>query len=159
MSAAGMSSGTKALISSVSVRSILFSLLLLSTTITYGYGFHDALNFGNGIDAVSIRSAALGGSKVFGANGPIAILLNPAGLSEVEGFMISTSGAIVAWSEAIVDSTATTKRAGTGFGTATGAVAFRVSPSFVFGAGAAKVMDNQGLGGINEPPGAYTQNS
>ena len=143
MSEAGMPSGSAASPRGVSTKWLLISLLLLSTSIVIGYGFHDALNLGNGIDAVGIRSAALGGCKVFGADGPVAVLLNPASLSKVEGFMVSTSGAIVAWSEAIIDSTSTTKRAGTGFGTATGAFAFRASPALVFAAGASKVMDNQ----------------
>lgn len=118
-------------------------LLLLCSSAALGYGFHDALNMGNGIDAVGIRCAALVGSKVFGGEGPVAVLLNPAGLAAVDGFQVTASGAIVAWGEAVVDSTSTIKRAGTGFSTATGAFAHRLVDGIVIAAGVAKVMDNQ----------------
>ena len=127
----------------IGVRPILLLVLLGLTVPVMGYGFHDALFEGNSIEAVSTRSAALAASKVFGAEGPTALFINPAALCGIESFRISLSGSMVTWGEVVVDSTSQTKRAGTGVNAATGALALRVSPGFVLSGGVARVADNQ----------------
>lgn len=121
----------------------LVLFLVIVPEVSFGYGFHDALTYGNTVNVVSIRSAAMAGIRVFGAKGASAVFLNPASLSNVNSFNISASTSGLAWTEEVVDSTSITQRAETGFGSATGAVAFRTGPDLVIGAGLAKVSDFQ----------------
>jgi len=120
-------------------------LLLLSAVAVpvSGYGFHDALGSGNAIECINLRSGALASSRVFGASGPSALFLNPAALSGIEGFMTGVSASTVTWGEVVVDTTSRTKRAGRGLNALTGAMALRISPSFVLAGGVARVSDNQ----------------
>jgi hypothetical protein len=123
---------------------ILVSLILFTVSgISSGYGFHDAMNYGNGINAVSIRSAALVGIKVFGSEGASAVFLNPASLSNVNTFNLTASTSYITWTEEVIDSTSTTQRSGKGLGALTGAVAYRAGSDIVFGAGFARVSDHQ----------------
>jgi len=123
---------------------ILLTLtLLIVSGISSGYGFHDALNYGNGINAVSTRSAALVGIKVFGSEGASAVFLNPASLSNVNTFNVTASTSFLAWTEEVVDSTSTTQRSDKGLGALTGAVAYRAGSDLVFGAGVARISDHQ----------------
>ncbi|NOQ23508.1 MAG: hypothetical protein GQ565_12795 [Candidatus Aegiribacteria sp.] len=108
-----------------------------------GYGFHDALNYGNSVNVISIRSAALVGIRVFGAEGASAVFLNPASLSNVNSFNMTASTSMIAWSEEVCDSTSITQRSGTGLCSITGAVAYRTGPDLVIGAGVAKVSDHR----------------
>lgn len=127
----------------VSSLSVLFLTIFILPAVCFGYGFHDALNYGNSIDIISIRSAALVGIKVFGSQGAAAVFLNPASLSGVNSFNITASTSSIAWREEVNDSTSTVQRSGTGTGSLTGAVAFRTGSDFVIGAGVAKVSDHQ----------------
>lgn len=123
--------------------STIILILLIVPVVCFGYGFHDALNYGNSINVISIRSAALVGIKVFGSQGASAIFLNPASLSNVNSFNMTASTSSIAWSEEVVDSTSKVHRSGTGIGSLTGAVALRTGSSLVIGAGVAKVSDHQ----------------
>ena len=126
--------------------SSLFPLVLILFIVSgtsFGYGFHDALTYGNSIDVISVRSAALVGIRVFGAEGATAVFLNPASLSNVNSFNMTASTSSLAWSEDIVDSSSVTHRARTGLGSLTGAVACRAGSNLVFGAGFARVSDHQ----------------
>ncbi len=127
----------------VSVLTAISLILFLVPGISSGFGFHDALNYGNSIDVISIRSAALVGIRVFGADGANAIFLNPASLYNVSKFNLTASTSSIAWSEEVVDSTSIVQRSGTGIGSLTGAVAFRAGADIVIGAGVAKVSDHQ----------------
>ncbi len=127
----------------VSSLCVLVLILFIVPAVCFGYGFHDALNYGNTINVVSIRSAALVGIRVFGSEGASAVLLNPASLSNVNSFNMTASTSLIAWNEEVVDSTSTVQRSGTGIGSLTGAVAFRAGSNLVIGAGAAKVSDHQ----------------
>ena len=118
-------------------------ILLIVPAVCFGYGFHDALNYGNTINVISIRSAALVGIRVFGSQGASAVFLNPASLSNVSSFNMTASTSSIAWTEEVVDSTSTVQRSGTGTGSLTGAIALRTGSSLVIGAGVAKVSDHQ----------------
>ncbi len=123
--------------------SISILILIIVPAVCFGYGFHDALNYGNTINVVSIRSAALVGIRVFGSQGASAVFLNPASLSNVNSFNITASTSSIAWSEEVVDSTSKVQRSGTGIGSLTGAVALRTGPDLVIGVGIAQVSDHQ----------------
>jgi hypothetical protein len=120
-----------------------FLILLIFPVVCFGFGFHDAMNYGNSINVVSIRSAALVGIKVFGSEGPSSLFLNPASLSNVNSFNVTAATSAIAWTEEVVDSTSTVNRSGTGIGSLTGAVALRTGSGLVIGAGIAKVSDHQ----------------
>lgn len=126
----------------VSVLTTLILILFIVPEASLGYGFHDALTYGNIVNVVSIRSAAMAGIKVFGAKGASAVFLNPATLSNVNSFNITTSSSALAWTEEVVDSTSITQRAETAFGSFTCAMALRTGPDLVIGAGVAKVSDH-----------------
>lgn len=127
----------------VSTLIALILILFIVPEVSLGYGFHDALTYGNTVNVISIRSAAMAGIRVFGAKGASALFLNPATLSEVNSFNMTASSSFLAWTEEVVDTTSIIQRAETGFGSATGAMAFRTGPDLVIGAGVAKVSDNQ----------------
>ncbi|MCK4807474.1 MAG: hypothetical protein KAT09_07495 [Candidatus Aegiribacteria sp.] len=118
-------------------------ILFIIPAVIYGYGFHDALTYGNSINVISIRSAALVGIRVFGSEGASAVFLNPASLSNVNNFNITASTSSIAWSEVVHDSTSVIQRSGSGFGSFTGAVAYRAGVDLVIGAGVTKVSDHQ----------------
>jgi hypothetical protein len=118
-------------------------ILFIVPKVSLGYGFHDALTYGNSVNVVSIRSAAMVSIRVFGAKGASAVFLNPASLSNVNSFNMTTSASALAWTEEVVDSIDITQRAETGFGSFTGAAAFRAGPDLVIAAGVAKVSDFQ----------------
>jgi hypothetical protein len=120
----------------------LMLLLLLPMTV-FGYGFHDALTYGNTIDVISIRSAAMVGIRVFGSESATAVFMNPACLYNVGGFNLEGSTSAVSWTEEVVDSTSITQRSSRGMGSVTGAMAYRVGPDLVLAAGVAKVSDFQ----------------
>jgi len=122
---------------------VLVIVLILVPGASLGYGFHDALNYGNSIDVISVRSAALVGIKVFGAEGASAMFLNPASLSNVNSFNATSSLSYLAWNEEVVDGNDKIQRSGTGFGSFTGALAYRAGSDIVVGAGIAKVSDHQ----------------
>lgn len=111
--------------------------------VALGYGFHDALSYGNSVDVLSMRSAAMVGIKVFGSEGATSLFTNPASLHNVGRLNISVSTSSMAWTEEVVDSTSVTQRSGRGIGGLTGAMAYRMGPDLVFGAGVAKVSDFQ----------------
>ncbi|MFO8183271.1 MAG: hypothetical protein R6U39_03785 [Candidatus Aegiribacteria sp.] len=111
--------------------------------VALGYGFHDALSYGNSIDVLSLRSAAMVGIRVFGSEGATSLFMNPATLHNVGRLNISASTSSMAWTEEVVDSTSVTQRSGSGIGGLTGAVAYRIGPDLVFGAGVARVSDFQ----------------
>jgi len=123
--------------------SILLILFLGFPGKSKGYGFHDALTYGNSINVVSIRSAAMAGIKVFGTSGASSVFLNPASLCNVNSLDITVSTSSIAWTEEIVDSTSVTQRSGTGLGSLSGSLAYRAGTDFVLGAGIAKVSDHQ----------------
>ncbi|MCD4700783.1 MAG: hypothetical protein K8S24_02900 [Candidatus Aegiribacteria sp.] len=127
----------------VSLLIALIAILFIVPAVSFGYGFHDALTYGNSINVISIRSAALVGIRVFGADGASAVFLNPASLSNVNSFSVTASTSSMAWNEEVIDSTSITQRSGTGFGSFTGAVAYRTGSDLVLGAGIAKVSDHQ----------------
>lgn len=110
-------------------------------SLALGYGFHDALSHGNSVDVLSLRSAAMVGIRVFGSEGATSLFTNPATLHNVGRLNISVSASTMAWTEEVVDSTSVTQRSGSGMGALTGAMAYRVGPDLVFGAGVAKVSD------------------
>ena len=109
-------------------------VLIVVPGIVQGYGFHDALNYGNSIDVISIKSAALVGIRVFGADGASALFLNPASLSNVNSFNATSSVSYLAWKEEIVDDNDRIQRSDTGFGALTGALAYRAGSDIVVGA-------------------------
>ncbi len=121
----------------------LFMIYFMLPSVSYGYGFHDALTYGNTLNVISVRSAALVGIRVFGSDGASAVFLNPASLSNVNSFNITASTSLIAWSENVVDSTDIAQRTGTGLGSLTGAVAYRAETDLVIGAGVTKVSDHQ----------------
>ncbi len=127
------------------ISSLLTFILILFVvpSVSFAYGFHDALNYGNSINVISIRSAALVGIRVFGSEGASAVFLNPASLAGVNSFNMTASTSSIAWSEEVVDSTNVTHRSGSGIGSLSGAVAYRAGTDLVIGAGIAKVSDHQ----------------
>ena len=120
----------------------VLSVLSFSGSV-HGYGYFDALGFGNTVNSVSVRSAALAGIRVFGAEGPSALFMNPATLSEVDRFQSSLSVSSIAWAEEVVDTTHTTLRSGSGLGALTGATGLRVDDDIVVAMGVAMVADHQ----------------
>ena len=108
-----------------------------------GYGFHDALTFGNTVDVISIRSAAMVGIRVFGSEGATSVFMNPATLHYVNTLNLTASTSSLSWTEEVVDSTSVTQRSNRGLGSLTGAAAFRISPDIVVAAGVARVSDFQ----------------
>lgn len=108
-----------------------------------GYGFHDALTYGNSVDVISIRSAAMVGIRVFGSEGSTSLFMNPATLHYVNTLNLTASTSSLSWTEEVVDSTSVTQRSNRGLGSLTGAAAFRISPDIVVAAGVAKVSDFQ----------------
>ena len=134
---------------SASYRNSISSVLLLSAVLfllsgtALGFGFHDALSYGNSIDVISVRAAGLVGARVFGADGPSAIFLNPAGLKNISSLGVSASTSYLSWTEEVQDSTSTVQRSDRGLGSLTGSFAVRTGSSLVLGAGVAKVSDFQ----------------
>ena len=118
-------------------------ILFVIPVVCLGYGFHDSQNYGNTVNVISIRSAALVGIRVFGSQGSSAVFLNPASLSNVNSFNMTASTSLIAWSEGVHDSISVMHRSGTGLGSLTGAVAYRIGPDMVIGTGVAKVADYQ----------------
>ncbi len=127
----------------VSFLIILILILFIVPEVSLGYGFHDALTYGNTVNVVSIRSATMVGVRVFGAKGASAVFLNPACLSNVNSFNMTASTSLLTWAEEVIDSTSTTRRSEVGLGSLTGAAAFRTGSDLVIGAGVAKVSDHQ----------------
>jgi len=136
----------KRICEAVSSRILIILIVFTISSVSLGYGFHDALTYGNSINVISIRSAAMVGIKVFGAEGGSAVFLNPAMLSNVNSVNITASTSSLAWTEEVVDSTSITQRSDRGIGSLTGAIAFRTGPDLVFAAGVAKVSDHQYVG-------------
>ncbi len=140
-------------ISPVSVRTgadSIISIVLLQLFIVIcfagsseGYGYHDALNMGNSIDVISIRSAAMVGIRVFGSDGPAALFINPASLHSIGRFEGSLSTSSIAWTEEIIDSTSVIQRSDKSLGSLSAAVAFRAGSDIVLSGGLAKVSDHQ----------------
>ena len=130
------------------IRMILLQLfiLLCFAGSSEGYGYHDALNMGNSVDVISIRSAALVGIRVFGSDGPAALFINPASLHSINRFEGTVSISSVAWTEVIVDSTSVIQRSDKGLGSLSGAIAFRAGSDIVLSGGVAMVSDHQYLG-------------
>ena len=116
---------------------------LILPALCFGYGFHDALTYGNAVDVISVRSAGMAGNRVFGADGPSALFLNPAALSAVNVFAVGSSASYLSWTEEVVDSTSTVQRSDRGLGSLNGSFAVRTGPSLVLGAGVARVADFQ----------------
>jgi len=125
-----------------SLHCLSFLTLLVLAAVSHGYGYFDALGYGNAVNAISVRSAALGGIRIFGAGGPAALFLNPASLSEVELFQSTLSSSSIAWAEEVVDSTHHTYRSGSGMGSLTGAAAFRLDDAIVVGGGVTKISNS-----------------
>ncbi|MCD4846918.1 MAG: hypothetical protein K8R76_01860 [Candidatus Aegiribacteria sp.] len=123
----------------------LFIVLCLTGS-SAGYGYHDALNTGNSIDVISIKSAALVGIRVFGSEGPAALFINPASLHNINRLEGSVSISSVAWTEEIIDSTSVIQRSDKGLGSLSGAIAFRAGSDIVLSGGLAKVSDHQYTG-------------
>jgi hypothetical protein len=117
--------------------------LLIIPVETFGYGFHDALTYGNTVDVISVRSAAMVGMRVFGSNSPTSLFMNPANLRGIGGFEIEASTSALSWTEEVVDSTSVVQRSDRGLGSLTGSAAYRLAPDLVIGAGVAKVADFQ----------------
>ncbi len=109
----------------------------------FGYGYHDALDRGTHINTVGIRSAALGGTHIFGTDDASNLFLNPAGLSGVEGISVYLSGATAAWNESVHDSTMVTQRGDFGIGGTTGAFGLRLTDNLVIAGGMGRIVDNQ----------------
>lgn len=128
--------------SALSIAGLVLIIAGLPST-ALGYGFHDALSHGNSIDVLSLRSAAMVGMRVFGSEGATSLFLNPATLGNVGRLNISVSASTMAWTEEVVDSTSVTQRSGSGMGGLTSAMAYRIGPELVFGAGIARVSDFQ----------------
>ncbi len=134
---------------SLPARMICFVLplvaLMFLPMISLGYGFHDSQGYGDAVDAVSVRSAAMGGARVFGSKGAAALFMNPASLSGVGKLNITGSATLLEWTEDVVDSidTESITRSDNGLGGLTGAAAFRISPEMVIGIGCARVSDFQ----------------
>jgi hypothetical protein len=118
---------------------------MFAPSVSMGYGFHDSQGYGDAVDAVSIRSAAMGGARVFGSRGAEAIFLNPASLDAIGKLNLSASGTILEWTEEVVDSidTESITRSDNGLGGLTGAAAFRLNPEMVISLGCARVSDFQ----------------
>jgi len=142
-----MSANTPAAISSpgriIASAGLLFLISLAAAGTALGYGYHDALNYGNTIDVVSIRSAALVGIRVFGSDGAKAVFLNPSALGNVGNMEFTCSISSISWTEEVVDSTNITQRSNQGLGSLGGAAAFRINPDIVIAGGVAKVSDHQ----------------
>jgi hypothetical protein len=131
----------------------IISLVLLQLFVVFcfvgnseGYGYHDALNMGNSIDVISIRSAALVGIRVFGSDGPAALFINPASLHSINRFEGTISSSAISWTEEVVDTTSIIQRSNQGLGSLSGAIAFRAGSDIVLSGGVAKVSDHQYLG-------------
>ncbi len=118
-------------------------ILLIVPAVCLGYGFQDALSYGNSVSTISVRSAALVGIRVFGSQGASALFLNPASLSNVNSFNMTASSSWVVWAEEVLYNGTEIQRSGVGIGSLTGAVALRAGPGLVIGAGVAKVSDHQ----------------
>jgi hypothetical protein len=127
------------------IRLILLQLFIVFSFsgISEGYGYHDALNMGNSIDVISIRSAAMVGIRVFGSDGPTALFINPASLHSINRFKGSISISSIAWTEEVIDSTYIVQRSDIGRGSLSGAIAFRAGSEIVLSGGVAKVSDHQ----------------
>ncbi|OPL17880.1 MAG: hypothetical protein AVO35_08355 [Candidatus Aegiribacteria sp. MLS_C] len=122
---------------------LLLPVLLLIPAASWGYGFHDALTYGNTIDVISIRSAAMVGIRVFGSSGASAVFMNPSNLHYLPTFHLEVSTSAVSWTEEVVDSTSVVQRSDRGLGSLSGAAACRLGSRTVVGIGLAKVSDFQ----------------
>lgn len=122
---------------------LLSSILLLLPTVSQGYGFHDALTYGNTIDVISVRSAAMVGIRTFGSVGATAIFMNPSNLWNVQSCHMYTSTSAISWTEEVVDSTSVVKRSDRGLGSLSAAAACRLGSRTVAGVGLARVSDFQ----------------
>ncbi len=123
--------------------SALAALLLMIPAIALGYGFHDATSSGNELGSVSVRSASIVCCKVFGADGPDALFINPAALDRLGGLRLHANGSAIAWEEEVIDSTSVTDRASTGPGGLTFAVGTRFSDRICAACGISRVSDFQ----------------
>ncbi len=121
-------------------------IVLCFTGSSAGYGYHDALNMGNSIDVISIRSGAMVGIRVFGSEGPAALFINPASLHNINQLEGSVSISSIAWTEEIIDSTSVIHRSDKGLGSLSGAIAVRAGSDIVLSGGLAKVSDHQYTG-------------
>lgn len=137
------------------IRYALFPVLfLLFPSAASGYGFHDALTYGNTVDVVSLRSAGMGGIRVFGSDDASAVLINPASLSGIGRMTVSAVTSYMVWTEVVVDSTDRVQRSDHGLGVFSGALALPAGSRMVVAAGVAKVSDHRydGINYLQENP-------
>ena len=137
--------------------------LLLSVTcpsLVLAWGFHDAMEYGSPIVAVTPKSSAMGGVWSMPSGGPASIFLNPAELSTMDGTMITVGTGLIQWNTYTYGADEFTQiLSGTILGTATAAVGFRLTDRISLGAGVARVSDfgfeGESLEIMLEGPGRY----
>lgn len=121
-------------------RSVGFSIIFLSVSIAWGFGFHDVLEDGYPIVCVTPASSAMGGVWSMPSGGPASIFLNPAELSLVEGTPLHLSGGVISWKTIVhCQQGFDHHESGTIPGTVTGALKFGLGDNFSAGLGISHV--------------------
>ena len=106
------------------------------------WGFHDAMEYGSPIAAVTPKSSAMGGVWSMPSSGPASIFLNPAELSMLNGTEITAGTGLIQWNTYTYGENEFTHiQSGTILGTTTVAVGFIITDRISFGAGVARVSD------------------
>ncbi|MCD4849083.1 MAG: hypothetical protein K8R76_12955 [Candidatus Aegiribacteria sp.] len=125
-----------------SISALLLILSVACPSLVLAWGFHDAMDYGSPIAAVTPKSSAMGGVWSMPSGGPASIFLNPAELSTLDSAVITVGTGVIQWSTFTYGEHAFSQiLSGTILGTATAAIGFRLSDRISMGAGVARVSD------------------
>ncbi len=124
----------------------IFTLLLIFSvacpSLVLAWGFHDAMEYGSPIVAVTPKSSAMGGVWSMPSGGPASIFLNPAELSTLDSTVITVGTGLIQWSTYTYGEHSFSQiLSGTILGSLTAAVGFRLTDRISLGAGVARVSD------------------
>lgn len=143
------------------ITALLILLSVAGPSSVLAWGFHDAMDYGSPIAAVTPKSSAMGGVWSMPSAGPASIFLNPAELSELDGTEITFGTGLVQWNTYTYGANEFTDiQSSTILGSATVAAGFRLTDRISLGAGVARVSDF-GFNGENleimlNGPGRYS---
>ena len=119
--------------------------LILSVTcpsLVLAWGFHDAMDYGSPIVAVTPKSSAMGGVWSMPSGGPASIFLNPAELATLDSTVITVGTGLIQWNTYTYGADEFTQiLSGTVFGLLTAAIGFELTDRISLGAGVARVSD------------------
>ncbi|PIE53321.1 hypothetical protein CSA37_01935 [Candidatus Fermentibacteria bacterium] len=115
-------------------------VILFSTSICYGFGYHDSMNNGSPLPACSPSMAALGSCRAIGIPEPVNVFTNPARLVLVPP-SVQVSASSVSWAEKVLENDLEkTVRTMMVLGNFSGAAVFSAA-GLSFAAGYAKVAE------------------